>query len=147
MSTTLSSVKPVLFQERKFYIDNPMSMEDVMSAVRSHQAIQQAYKTLHDYYRGKHIILNRTFDDTNKPNNKLVHNFPKLIVDNSVAYFMGKPVSYSGDLDVLDRIQPILDNNNAHSVDSELAKYCAEFGHGFEVFWYDENSDLRFKQI
>ena len=147
MTTTLSSVNGVLFQDRKFYIDNPMSMEEVMGAVRSHQAIQQAYKTLHDYYRGKHIILNRTFDDTNKPNNKLVHNFPKLIVDNSVAYFMGKPVSYSGDLDVLDRIQPILDNNNAHSVDSELAKYCAEFGHGFEVFWYDENSDLRFKQI
>lgn len=147
MTTTLSSVNGVLFQERKFYIDNPMSMDSVMSVVRSHQAIQQAYKTLHDYYRGKHIILNRAFDDTNKPNNKLVHNFPKLIVDNSVAYFMGKPVSYTGDLSVLDRIQPILDLNASHSIDSELAKYCAEFGHGFEVFWYDENSDLRFKQI
>ena len=34
MSTTLSSVKPVLFQERKFYIDNPMSMEEVLSIVK-----------------------------------------------------------------------------------------------------------------
>ena len=96
MSTTLSSVKPVLFQERKFYIDNPMSMDEIFSVVRSHMAIKQAYNTLHDYYRGKHIILDRTFDDTNKPNNKLIHNFPKLIVDNSVSYFMGKPVSYTG---------------------------------------------------
>ena len=29
-----------------------------------------------------------------------------------------------------------------------LAKYCAEFGHGFEVFWYDNlTSELRFKQV
>lgn len=148
MSTTLSSVKSVLFQERKFYIDNPMSMDEIFSVVRSHMAIKQAYNTLHDYYRGKHIILERAFDDTNKPNNKLIHNFPKLIVDNSVAYFMGKPVSYTGDQTLLEEIQPILDANNAHSVDSELAKYCAEFGHGFEVYWYDNlTSELRFKQV
>ena len=148
MSTTLSSVKPVLFQERKFYIDNPLSMDEIFSVVRSHMAIKQAYTTLHDYYRGKHIILERAFDDTNKPNNKLIHNFPKLIVDNSVAYFMGKPVSYTGDETLLEEIQPILDANNAHSVDSELAKYCAEFGHGFEVYWYDNlTSELRFKQV
>ena len=71
MSTTLSAVKPVLFKERKFYIDNPMSMDDVFAVVRTHASIAQAYRTLHDYYRGKHVILERTFDDTNKPNNKL----------------------------------------------------------------------------
>ncbi len=148
MSTTLSAVQPVLFTERKFYIDNPMSMEDIFAVVRAHASIAQAYRTLHNYYRGKHIILDRKFDDTNKPNNKLVHNFPKLIVDNSVAYFMGKPISYTGDTDLLDKIQPILDANHVHSVDSELAKYCAEFGHGFEVYWYDNvTSELRFKQI
>ncbi len=148
MSTTLSAVQPVLFKERKFYIDNPMSMDDIFAVVRTHASRAQAYRTLHDYYRGKHVILERTFDDTNKPNNKLVHNFPKLIVDNSVAYFMGKPISYTGDTNLLDKIQPILDANHVHSVDSELAKYCAEFGHGFEVYWYDNvTSELRFKQI
>lgn len=148
MSTTLSSVKPVLFQERKFYIDNPMSMEEVLSIVRNHTGIKEAYRILHNYYKGQHIILHRAFDDRNKPNNKLIHNFPKLIVDNSVAYFMGKPISYTGDENLLDAIQPILDANDSHSVDSELAKYCAEFGHGFEVFWYDNlTSELRFKQV
>lgn len=148
MTTTLSSTNPVLFQERKFYIENPMSLEEVFAVVRSHMAIKQAYTTLHDYYRGKHIILARQFDDTYKPNNKLIHNFPKLIVDNSVAYFIGKPISYTGDDAMLEEIQPILDRNNSHSVDSELAKYCAEFGHGFEVYWHDtETAELRFKQV
>ena len=49
MSTTLSAVKPVLFKERKFYIDNPMSMDDIFAVVRTHASIAQAYRTLHDY--------------------------------------------------------------------------------------------------
>ena len=61
MTTTLSSVNGVLFQDRKFYIDNPMSMEEVMSAVRSHQAIQQAYKTYMTIISNFIKILNNYF--------------------------------------------------------------------------------------
>ena len=42
MSTTLSAVQPVLFKERKFYIDNPMSMDDIFAVVRTHASIAQA---------------------------------------------------------------------------------------------------------
>ena len=148
MSTTLSSLSGVMFQERKFYLDNVGDYEEIFSIVRSHASISQAYKTLRDYYRGKHIVLGRHFDDNTKPNNKLIHNFPKLIVDNSVSYFMGKPVSYTGDdKELLDKVQEIYDYNNAHSIDSELAKLSAEFGHSFEVFWMDEDSEIRFKAI
>ena len=119
MSTTLSSLSGVMFQERKFYLDNVGDYEEIFSIVRSHASISQAYRTLRDYYRGKHIVLGRHFDDNTKPNNKLIHNFPKLIVDNSVSYFMGKPVSYTGDdKELLEKVQEIYDYNNAHSIDS-----------------------------
>lgn len=148
MSTTLSSLSGIMFQDRKFYIDDISNYNEILSIVRSHGSIAQAYRTLHDYYRGKHIILGRKFEDINKPNNKLIHNFPKLIVDNSVSYFMGKPVSYTGnDKALLAKLQEVYDKNDTASVDSELAKLAGEFGHAFEVFWVDEDSELRFKAI
>lgn len=148
MTTTLSSLSSTMFLERKFYIDNPKNYKEILSILRTHAGVRSAYRTLHDYYRGKHIILGRQFDDLNKPNNKLIHNFPKLIVDNSVSYFMGKPVSYTGDDSrFLDKLQEIFDSNNTSSLDSELAKLAGEFGHAFEVFWIDEHSEIKFKAI
>lgn len=147
-STTLTSVYDVIFQDRKFYIDNPYSMEEILAIVISHTSVAQAYKTLADYYKGKHIILARSFDDDNKPNNRLIHNFPKLITDNATAYFMGKPVSYTGnDKGLLEKLQEVLDYNNAQSVDSEIAKLTSKFGHAFETYWMDSGAKIRFKAI
>lgn len=147
-STTLTSVYDVIFQDRKFYIENPYSLEEVLGIVISHTSIAQSYRILADYYKGKHIILARSFDDDNKPNNKLIHNFPKLITDNATAYFMGKPVSYTGNDKVfLDRLQEVLDYNNAPSIDNEIAKLSSKFGHAFETYWVDEESNIRFKAI
>lgn len=147
-NTTLTSVYDVIFQDKKFYIENPYNMEDILGVVISHTSVAQAYKILADYYKGKHIILGRSFEDDNKPNNKLIHNFPKLITDNATAYFMGKPVSYTGDdKRLLDRLQEVLDYNNVHSIDSEVAKLSSKFGHSFEVYWVDKDSNIKFKAI
>ena len=91
MSTTLSAVKPVLFKERKFYIDNPMSMDDVFAVVRTHASIAQAYGILHDYYRGRHVILERTFDDTlweeliSKETDEDLNNINNYLINNKLA--------------------------------------------------------------
>lgn len=148
MTTTLSSLSGTMFKSRKYYIDDYTDYKEILSLVRTHTVNAGAYKVLSDYYRGKHIILGRDFDDTSKPNNKLIHNFPKLIVDNSVSYFVGKPISYTGkDKALLDKLQEIYDRNNSQTVDSELAKLSAEFGHSFEVFWIDKLGEIRFKAI
>lgn len=147
-STTLTSVYDVLFKERKFYIDNPYELSEVLGVVRSHASISQSYRILDKYYKGEHVILHRSFDDNNKPNNRLVHNFPKIITDNATSYFIGKPISYTGnDKPFLEKYQETLDRNNSHSVETELAKMTSKFGHAFEVCWMDDKANFRFKAV
>ncbi len=52
------------------------------------------YHRLMDYYKGYHDILQRRMSDSTKPNNRIVNNHAKLIVDTIAAYFIGQPVQY-----------------------------------------------------
>lgn len=145
---TLSCITPDMFSPKVYYCSKDYTIQSLYELAKQHK-LSQAYKTLGEYYRGKHVILGRTFEnDETKPNNKLVHNFPKLIVDNSVSYFMGKPVKYSTESsEYLNKLTEVLDYNNETDVNSELAKLGAIYGHAFEVLWIDKEGQIRFKQV
>lgn len=49
---------------------------------------------LQDYYEGKHDILLRHYEDSTKPNNRIVVNYCKDIADFITAYVVGVPVTY-----------------------------------------------------
>lgn len=134
-----------MFHDRKFYL-RELDFDAIYQLVLNHQSLDLAYRTLRDYYRGKHVILQRDFEDSTKPNNKLIHNFPKLIVDNSVAYFVGKPVKYTSTQDI-EQLTEVLENNYSHTIDAELAKLSALYGHAYEAFWIDEESNIRFREV
>ena len=74
---------------RKHYISDDYSIGEVITIIESGAVLRQAtYELLYDYYKGNHRgIQQRFFDDLNKPNNKIVNNFPKLIVDTTTSYF------------------------------------------------------------
>jgi SPP1 family phage portal protein len=59
------------------------------------------------YYDGRHDILRKEVEG-NKPNNKLVHDFPSYIVDMFQGYFIGNPVVYTGKPELLKELQDIL---------------------------------------
>jgi len=101
---------------------------------------------LKNYYDGKHDILKKTVEG-NKPNNKLVHNFPSYIVDMYQGYFIGAPVVYTGEPELLSKVQEILNQNDEQDENSELARQMGIYGMGFEIVYIDEDLNVRFNRV
>lgn len=134
---------------RKHYISDDYSIGEVITIIESGAVLRQAtYELLYDYYKGNHRgIQQRFFDDLNKPNNKIVNNFPKLIVDTTTSYLVGEEVSYRGNQKAIDAIMPILQANNVNDVNFEEVKLGGIMGHAMEIHWLDGESQHRFKQV
>ena len=81
-------------------------------------------KTLKRYYKAKNdTIVNRTFEDDSKPNNKLAHAYAAYITDTLSAYMVGKQVSYSAQDDSLNtEIANIMNYNDSADNDLSIAE-------------------------
>lgn len=149
MGNILSSVENgIMFVERKFYLKKHYLAKDLLSMIAQHQEVNRAYELLEDYYKGRHDIRFRTVSDKNKPNNKLVHNFPKLITDTTTSYFMGKPVTYVTESKKLGKeIEEISHINHEDDVNSEICSMVTKFGHAFELCRIDLEGNFRYNAI
>lgn len=109
------------------------------------------YTKLQRYYDYKHEVLNRKNDDPNKPNNKLVNDYPGYITNLATGYFIGNPVTYSSDSDTndeyLQKLKDIFDYNDEADENIELAKTCSIKGEAFELIYIDDDGNTRFKQV
>lgn len=133
---------------RKHFIRRNYDIRELVTLAEMHSRSSSAYGVLYDYYKGNHIaIQSRTFDDANKPNSKIVHNFPKLLVDTSTAYLAGEPITESGDEKTIKAMQPVMKENYVTDVNSEEIKLSGIFGHCFEIHWIDRNNKHRFKAV
>ncbi|QDK04624.1 hypothetical protein FK482_0002 [Listeria phage LP-013] len=140
-----SRVNTVVFN-RKFIADEEPNIAGVLLLIQRHSQRKFIYKYLHDYYIGNHDILKRTFNDKLKPNNKLVHNYPKLIVETANSYFTGNAITYAKASDnTIKQVTDVMNANNSTDVDSELGKLVSIYGHAFEIHWTDKNANHRFK--
>ena len=121
---------------------NPSNVRDI---IRAHAQYIPRYQVLEDYYLGYHKILNREMSTSDKPNNKPITNYPKLIVDTKTGYFLGKPVVYkSMDKEYLEQYNEVMRDNHASDTDSELSKMAGIFGHAFELHYTNEDKEDRF---
>lgn len=106
------------------------------------QEVTKRYKPLHDDYIGEHDILRQAAKPKYKPDNRIVVNFPKYIVDTTNGFFIGNPIktvaddeAVSAEVEYLEQYND-QDNNNA-----ELAKNCGIFGKCYEMYYTDEDSE------
>lgn len=106
-------------------------------------------KKLERYYEGNNdAILNRTFEDSSKPNNKLTHPYAAYITDTLAAYMVGKQVSYSAKDTVLnDEIDKIMNYNDSADNDLQLAENQSIYGVCYELMYMDEDAMIRFKAL
>ena len=123
-----------------------MELNQIKDQVEKIRFNQSRYQTLKDYFLGKHSILTRKEVDANKPNNRLVHNFPGYIVRVNTGYFIGKPVSYSfpAGEDVatkrfIEHFTRILDYNDEQDHNADLAEKMGIFGKAYEFLFVDEH--------
>lgn len=105
--------------------------------------VENRYKKLHDAYMSDHDILHEKEKPKYKPDNRIVVNFPKYIVDTMNGFFIGNPIKTVADdkavseyVDYLDQYNDQDDNN------AELSKICSIFGKGYEMYFADEEAEL-----
>jgi len=124
----------------RYYLkeDTEINEEYIAQYIEADAANHAKMLKLNDYYKGTHNILNRTFEDPNKPNNMLVNPFARYITDLSTGYFMGKPIEYIIENEQYEEvIKNINDLNGETAEDADLAKDASIFGYACEILYLE----------
>lgn len=100
-------------------------------------------KKLYDAYKSDHEILHGEAKPEYKPDNRIVINFPKYIVDTMNGFFIGNPIKIMADEEAVSDFVEYLDKyNDQDDNNAELSKICSIFGNGYEMYFTDEHSEL-----
>lgn len=103
------------------------------------------YSMLQEAYETDYPILHEPLKPKWKPDNRIMVNFAKYIVDTMNGFFIGHPIKLQVDdgneavekyVDFLDQYNDQDDNN------AELSKICSIFGKGYEMYYVDENGNI-----
>lgn len=126
-----------------------MELQDIMNLVQdkitNHYSKQSKYKEAERIYNGGFNILNKQRKKTEKANSKLVHNFVKVIIRNSNAYFLGEKVSFNYPNPVVNKVlQEIIKESNLNNYLIELATNTSKFTLAYLLTYIDSNNNLKF---
>lgn len=124
--------------------DTEMTLELLEKFLSMHtHEVQNRYRDLYDAYMSNHEILHKKPKPKYKPDNRIVVNFPKYIVDTMNGFFIGNPIKILSDDDTISEFVEYLDQyNDQDDNNAELSKICSIFGHGFEMYYADEEAQL-----
>ena len=87
--------------------------------------------------------------DSSKPNNKIANAYASYITDTLVGYFIGEPITYTANDDVLlQDLNMILEYNDEADENAELAKNASIYGVAYEMLYLsEEDKMIRFKSL
>lgn len=106
------------------------------------QEVTNRFQKLENAYESKHDILNAPAKGANKPDNRIVVNFAKYIVDTFIGFFIGIPIkTVADDTAVSDYVEFLDQYNDQDDNNAELAKIMSIFGRGFETYYTDEEAE------
>ncbi|HEP1794304.1 TPA: phage portal protein [Streptococcus suis] len=119
--------------------------ELVSDAVELHRSkLLKDYFENEDMYMSNHSILKGSPKDPWKPDNRLVINYAKYIVDTFSGYQIGVPVKVTHEDDVItDFIDNFRKLNDMEDNEFEMAKIADIFGHAFLYVYQDEEGNTR----
>ncbi|HFU4055603.1 TPA: phage portal protein [Streptococcus suis] len=119
--------------------------ELVSDAVELHRSkLLKDYFENEDMYMSNHSILKGGPKDPWKPDNRLVINYAKYIVDTFSGYQIGVPVKVThDDIAVAGFIDDFRKLNDMEDTEFELAKIADIFGHAFLYVYQDEDGNTR----
>ena len=109
----------------KYYFPQDKALtKDIINKFIEKDRMENARKIkLYDYYKGRHSILQRAYEDPSKPNNRVVNPYANYITTMMTGYFIGEPVQYiSEDEQALEALDEIFEFNDEPSVNKEIAK-------------------------
>lgn len=127
------------------------SQELLNYCIQEHKKTLDRLETLSNTYDGEHEILNRTKENENAPNNKIVVNHAKYVVDMNVGFMVGNPIAYaSSNEEDISSITDEYDRMDIVSHDTEMEKDLSVFGIGYEIIYLrraDSGVELSIKCI
>lgn len=107
------------------------------------QEVTERYSKLHDAYVSKHDILKQQAKASYKPDNRIVVNFPKYIVDTMNGFFIGNPIKVIADDEAVSEFVEFIDQyNDQDDNNAELSKLCSIYGKGYEMYYLDDEKNL-----
>lgn len=116
-------------------------LDDLLTKHKS--LISGRYKKLYDAYIGDYPILHDPEKEAYKPDNRVVVNFAKYIVDTFNGFFIGIPIKVSSKSKEIDDYINLLDKyNDQDDNNAELSKICSIFGKGYELYFNDDYGNL-----
>lgn len=100
--------------------------------------------TLRRMYEGDHDVLHLPPKEAYKPDNRLVANYARQIVDSMVGYFLGMPVRLTGgDEAAVAWLDDWGALNDTDDLDAELSKVADIYGCSYELMWRDGAANPR----
>lgn len=136
---------------RKIRIDRDTIINNsvVKWIIDKHKKEKTRISELRRYYNNNNTsIMNREYNDLNKPSNRLAHPFASYITNMAVGYFLGNPIAYNSDnKDLLERLNNVFKYNDEADNNTTLAKYSSIGGYAVELLYIDEDSKPRFTAL
>ena len=124
--------------------DEELTHKQLMEYITEHQAQVPRFNELWSQYTSRPPILDQPDKDVYKPDNRLVANFGKYIVDTFNGYFTGIPVKVSHEKEnVNEAINYFWRYNDMDDTFSELSKITSIYGVGYLYVWQDEEAKTR----
>lgn len=128
--------------ENDYVLYDDLNEETLDQFIKLHTRESERLKDFKNQYEGRPPIVFEKDKESWKPDNRLIANFGKYIVDTFNGYFTGIPVKVSHDNDEIDyRIQTFWNSNNLDDLVSELSKLTSIYGKAYLYMYQDENSN------
>ena len=124
--------------------DEELTHDQLMEYIEQHQAQVPRFNELWAQYTSRPPILDLEAKEEYKPDNRLVANFGKYIVDTFNGYFTGIPVKVSHEKEnVNEAINYFWRYNDMDDTFSELSKLTSIYGVSYLYVWQDEEAKTR----
>ncbi|MBQ7521499.1 MAG: phage portal protein [Clostridia bacterium] len=108
-----------------------------------HRQKSRRYRTLWEAYENLYPVYRQPPKESYKPDNRMSVNFAKYITDTMNGYFIGIPIKITHPNKTVAEYLEYLDSyNNQDDNNAELSKLCDIFGHGYELLFRDEQSEI-----
>ena len=126
--------------------DTEITTDVVKYILEQHKNESARIKLLQRYYNNENDIMNRQYNNGNKPKNKLSNPYASYITNTATGYFLGKPVSYKN-IDKYEAIDNAFTYNDEADNNTTLAKNASVCGYAIEMMYADEEANVRFTSL
>ena len=124
--------------------EDELTHEQLIEYIELHQTQVPRFNELWAQYTSRPPILDLPAKEEYKPDNRLVANFGKYIVDTFNGYFTGIPVKVSHEKEnVNEAINYFWRHNDMDDTFAELSKITSIYGVSYLYVWQDEESNTR----